>query len=72
MTPFLESKWGPEGPEELEPGSEAGTDTGTKGSGLKGTGPGELCIALRNCQESLGWGLSGIQGPPEPQPPIRA
>ena len=50
-TAFSESKWGPESPQ-LE--SETGTDTGTEQNGLEGSGPSELCIALRNCRESTG------------------
>lgn len=55
--PFLETKWGAGGPGELESpeqGSETGTDTGTKGNGLEGSGAGELRTALRNCQENVG------------------
>jgi hypothetical protein len=50
----LESRWEPGSPGELESPeleSQTGTDTGTEGNGLDGSSPGEIRIALRNCQK---------------------
>lgn len=51
------SKWEPRGPGELEMpelDSETGTDTDTGGNGLDRSGPGDVCIAQRNCWENEG------------------
>lgn len=56
--PFLESKWEPRGLGELEIPeleSETGTDTETGGNGLDSSGPGDVCIAQRNCWENVGF-----------------
>lgn len=49
--PFLESG---RGPEAAELGSDTGTDTGTEGNRLEGSGLRELFMALRNCRHSAG------------------
>lgn len=54
----MESKWEPRGPGELEIPeleSETGTDTETEGNGLDSSGPGDVCIAQRNCWENEGY-----------------
>lgn len=48
----MERKWELRGPGELgipELESETGTDTETEGNGLDSSGPGDVCIAQRNC-----------------------
>lgn len=50
----MESKWEPRGLGELEE-SETGTDTETEGNGLDSSGPGDVCIAQKNCWENVGF-----------------